>query len=65
MLPLHPNILEKNGVKEFAVLPFDEYLALKEELQNYEDLKNLKEAKSLEENHVGMNLNDAKKEWGL
>lgn len=65
MLTLNPNVLEKNGIKEFAVLPFDEYLALKEELQNYEDLKNLKEAKLLEENHTGMNLNDAKKEWRL
>ena len=25
MLTLHPNILEKEGVKEFVVLPFDEY----------------------------------------
>ena len=65
MLSLHPNILEKNGVKEFAVLPFDEYLILKEELQNYEDLKNLKEAKFLEENREGISLSEAKKEWGL
>ena len=65
MLSLHPNILEKNGIKEFAVLPFDEYLVLKEELQNYEDLKDLKEAKFLEENESGMSLSDAKKEWDL
>jgi len=65
MLSLHPNILEKNGIKEFAVLPFDEYLVLKEELQNYEDLKDLKEAKFLEEKESGMSLSDAKKEWGL
>ena len=65
MLSLHPNVLEKNGVKEFAVLPFDEYLVLKEELQNYEDLKNLKEAKFREENCEGISLSDAKKEWGL
>jgi len=65
MLSLHPNILEKNRIKEFAVLPFDEYLVLKEELQNYEDLKDLKEAKFLEENDTGISLSDAKKEWGL
>jgi len=65
MLSLHPNILEKNGIKEFAVLPFDEYLVLKEELQNYEDLKDLKEAKFLEENDTGISLSDAKKEWDL
>ncbi len=65
MLSLHPNILEKNGIKEFAVLPFEEYLVLKEELQNYEDLKDLKEAKLLEENESGMSLSDAKKEWDL
>ncbi len=65
MLSLHPNILEKNGVKEFAALPFEEYLVLTEELQNYEGLKNLKEAKSLEGHHEGMSLDDAKKEWGL
>ena len=65
MLALNPNILEKNGVKEFAVLPFEEFLNIKEELQSYEDLKHLKEAKELESSVVGIKLDEAKKEWGI
>ncbi|MHC4874657.1 MAG: hypothetical protein ACYTFY_22635 [Planctomycetota bacterium] len=55
--------LEKNGVKEFAVLPFDEFVKIKNELQDFEDLKDLRSAKMAEEDVPGMNLSDAKKEW--
>lgn len=50
MLTLHPNILEKDGKKAFAVLPYDEFQNLQEELADYEDLKDLRAAKSKEEN---------------
>jgi hypothetical protein len=45
MLALHPNILEKNGIQEFVVLPYDEFLKVKEQLQDFEDLKDLRPAK--------------------
>jgi len=60
MLEIHPNIIEKNGKKEFAILPFDEFLKLQEELQDYEDLKTLREAKIKEKDIKGFSLSDFK-----
>jgi hypothetical protein len=65
MLTLHPNILEKNGNKEFAILPFEEFVKIQTELQNYEDLKNLRDSKATEEHMVGLTLEQAKNEWAL
>ncbi len=41
MLTIHPNILERDGKKAFAVLPYEEFVMIEEELQEYEDLKEL------------------------
>ena len=48
MLTLHPNILEHEGQKQFAVLPYHEFLAIQEELQDFYDLKALRKAKQEE-----------------
>lgn len=45
---LHPEILTKNGRKEFAVLPYEEFLALQEWLEDLEDLTDLRAAKDSE-----------------
>lgn len=50
MLTLHPNILEKDGKKAFAVLTYEEFQKVQEELDQYEDLKDLRAAKSREAN---------------
>lgn len=50
MLTLHPNILEIDGKKAFAVLPYEEFQDLQEELDQYEDLKDLRTAKASEAN---------------
>lgn len=47
---LHPEILTKNGRKEFAVLPYEEFLALQEWLADIEDLLDLRAAKDIERN---------------
>ncbi len=44
-MTLHPQIIEKEGKKEFVILPYEEFIAIKEELENYEDLKDLRDAK--------------------
>ena len=44
-MELNPQIIEKDGKKEFAVIPYEEFLALQEALEDYEDLKDLREAK--------------------
>ena len=45
MMTLHPHILEKDGRKQFVVLPYDEFVHVQEELADYEDLRMLRQAK--------------------
>ncbi len=45
---LHPEILTKNGRKEFAVLPYEKFVALQEWLADVEDLLDLRAAKAVE-----------------
>ena len=42
MVTIHPNILERDGKKAFVVLPYEEFVMIEEELQEYEDLKELR-----------------------
>lgn len=46
MITLHPSILERDGKKTFAVLPYEEFQRIREELEDYEDLKDLRMAKA-------------------
>ena len=48
MVTLHPNILERDGKKAFAVLPYEEFVRIGEELHDFEDLKDLRAAKAEE-----------------
>jgi hypothetical protein len=64
-ITLHPEILSKNGKKEFVVLPYEEFLALQELLDEVEDLLELRGAKREEEAEPTLSLADAKKELGL
>lgn len=65
MVTLHLNILEQNGKKQFAVIPYEEFLKIQEELSDYEDLKELRQAKKMEKNAPTVSLEDAKKELGI
>lgn len=65
MLDLHPNFLEQEGKKQFVVLPYSEFVALQEELQDYYDLKELREAKKEEQDAPSISFEEAKKELGL
>lgn len=48
MMALHAEILVKDGKKQFAVLPYEEFLSLKERLEDMEDLLELRKAKKAE-----------------
>lgn len=65
MIELHPEILTKNGRKEFAVLPYEEYLAITEALADYEDLQELRAAKAEEGSAATMSLKEAGKRYGV
>ena len=48
MVSLRAQIIKKNGKKEYAVLPYEEFLKVQEELEDYDDLRCLREAKEAE-----------------
>ena len=64
---IEPNIkiLEKDGKKEFVIIPYEEYIKIQEELDDYESLKALREAKLKEGNADTISLDEAKKEFSL
>jgi len=65
MITLHPSILEKDGKKEFAVLPYEEFVKVQEELTDYEDLKALRQAKMKEANAPTIPFYEVKKVLGM
>lgn len=65
MIELHPEFITKNGQKEFAVLPYEEYLALQEFLADVEDLMDLRAAKQEEGDAASVSLAEVKKMLGL
>jgi len=65
MLELHPEILSKNGKKEFAVLPYEEFVALQEMLEDAEDLLTLRAAKRSEHDTPTIPFEQVKRELDL
>ncbi|MEM9293580.1 MAG: type II toxin-antitoxin system Phd/YefM family antitoxin [Acidobacteriota bacterium] len=65
MTELHPQIIEKDGKKEFVVLPFEEFLRIEEELASYRDLQELREAKEQEKDAPDLSLAQVKAELDL
>jgi len=59
---MHPQILEKDGRKEFVVLPYEEYLRIQEHLEDYEDLRALREAKAESYGQPTLTLQQVKEE---
>lgn len=64
MIELHPQVIEKDGKKEFAVLPYDEFVRVQEELEDYEDLRQLREAKEQDKEALAITLAELNKELG-
>jgi PHD/YefM family antitoxin component YafN of YafNO toxin-antitoxin module len=58
-MELHPQVIEKEGRKEFVVLPFEEYQALTELMYDYEDLRDLREAKEESKDQETVSLDRA------
>jgi PHD/YefM family antitoxin component YafN of YafNO toxin-antitoxin module len=65
MISLHPEILMKNGKKEFVVLPYEEFVALQELLADLEDLRDLRTAKQESTDEPSVTLKEVKAELGL
>ena len=65
MFTLHAEILVKNGKKEFAVLPYEEFLALQERLADAEDLLELRKARRTERSKRSIPLAEVKHRLGM
>jgi len=65
MVALHTKILEKDGKKEFVVIPYEEFIQIQGELEDYEGLKALRDAKTKEADFPTTSLDDTKKELGI
>jgi hypothetical protein len=50
-MELNAQIIRKGNIKEFAVLPYDEFQKMKEMIENYEDLMLLRKAKFEDHNN--------------
>lgn len=64
-LKLHPEILVKDGQKQFAVLPYEEFLAIQERLSDADDLLELRKAKRAEGRKRSVPLTEVKRQLGL
>ena len=65
MLILHPEILVKNGKKQFAVLPYEEFVAVQERLADAEDLLELRKARRAEGKKPSIPLARLKRDLGM
>ncbi|WP_341739209.1 MAG: type II toxin-antitoxin system prevent-host-death family antitoxin [Microcoleus sp.] len=65
MIQLHPEFITKNGKKEFAVIPYEEFEALQELIADLEDLMDLREAKEEDANQPSVSLAEVKRLLGL
>jgi hypothetical protein len=64
MVVLRAQIIRKGGKKEYAVLPYEEFLKIQEQLQDYEDLRSLREAKEAEKDAPTVGIDELKKKIG-
>jgi PHD/YefM family antitoxin component YafN of YafNO toxin-antitoxin module len=58
-------IIEKRGKKEFAVIPYKEYLHMQEQIEDFALLKILRKAKAEPDYHKRRPYEDVAKEMGL
>jgi len=65
MVTLHPNILKRDGKRAFAVLPYEEFLRVREELEDYDDLKALRAAKMREGSAPAKALSQVRRKMGI
>jgi PHD/YefM family antitoxin component YafN of YafNO toxin-antitoxin module len=64
-MALTPQILEKDGEKQFVILPYEEYVRVQEALEDFEDLKTLRAEKEASRDEQPIPLAEVKKELGL
>jgi hypothetical protein len=61
MSALNIQIIKKNGKKEYVVIPYEEFLKVQEELDDYQNLRCLREAKNAEQYAPTIDIDELKK----
>ena len=64
-MTIHPQIIEKEGKKEFVIIPYEEFLQIQEALEDFEDLKLLRQEKEQSKSEPTIPLNQVAKDLGL
>jgi len=65
VIQLHPEFLTKDGKKEFAVLPYEEFVALQDVLADATDLLDLRSAKTEAGSAPTLSLKEVKTQLDL
>lgn len=65
MARIKATILKKDDKKEFVILSYEDFLKIKEDLEDYEDLRVLRKAKEKEKKSPAMSIKEVKKHWGI
>ncbi len=63
-MSIHPQVIEKDGRKEFVVLPYEEFLQMQAEIEDYEDLKTLRDEKVAAHSESSRSLDAVLKDIG-
>lgn len=62
---LHPQVIGKEGKKEFVVLPYEEFLQIQEALEDFEDLRELTKERKESMDTPSRSLREIGKELGF
>ena len=60
-MTINPQVIQKDGKNEFVVLPYNEFVEIQSQLEDYEDLRDLRAAKAESEDEPGLSLDEVAK----
>ena len=64
-MTIHSQIIEKDGKKEFVIIPYEEFIQIQEMLDDLEDLKELRNEKEASKDQPTTPLEKVSKDLGL
>ena len=65
MIDLHPEVLKRDGKEQFVVLPFEEFVALRDLIEDAEDVLALRQAKEEDDGQPGVSLDEMMRRFGM
>lgn len=64
-IELHPEFLTAKGKRQFAVIPYEEFVALQEWIEDAKDLTALRIAREENKDEPSFTIEEVKKELGI